>query len=156
MSINSCMAFTVRCNTLFDITQTGIISRRNANNDDPMWVLKRNQQCNFDTIIQAISLRSQPESISVPIVHKIFFKNKHNFGILFDKKIIGEIPYWAFDFEINYASVFNDGISDLGLLYNDCDMIPMIKCGTEWNKLQNHLSISINTRNIYFEVINHA
>jgi hypothetical protein len=147
------MAFTVRCYTLFDITQTGIVSRRNTNNEDSSWVLKRNQQCNFDTIIQAISLRSQPESITSPSKALLFFKNKHNFGSLFDKKIPHEIPFWSFDFEINYANVFNDGINDLGLLYSDCDTIPMIKCPTTWDKLPNYLDIHPNTRNIYFEVL---
>ncbi len=150
------MTFTVRCSTLFDITQTGVISRRNTNNEDPSWILKRNQQCNFDTIVQAISLRSQPENITTSSKKTLFFKNKHMFGSLFDKKIVQEITYWSFDFEINYASVFNDGINDLGLLYNDCDKIPMIKCNTEWNKLPNYLDTTFNTRNIHFEVIKNA
>lgn len=154
MSINNYMAFTVRCSTLFDITQTGVISRRNANNDDPVWILKRNQQCNFDTIIQAISLRSQPENITVPTKHSISFKQNHNFGILFDKTT--KINYWTFDFDINYANVYNNGIHELGYLLLDCDKIPMIKCKTEWNKLPNYLDTDLNTRNIYFEVIKNA
>lgn len=145
------MAFTVRCSTLFDITQTGIISRRNANNEDPTWILKRNQQCNFDTIVQAISLRSQPENITAPKKQQLSFKEKHNFGLLFDKNI--KINYWAFDFDINYANVYNNGIHELGYLFLDCDKIPMIKCNTEWNKLPNYLDTDTNTRNIYFEVI---
>jgi hypothetical protein len=150
------MAFTVRCNTLFDITQTGVISRRNANNEDPVWVQRRNQQCNFDTVVQAISLRSQPENITTPTKNSLLFKNKHNFGLLFDKSFKEEIPFWFFDFDISYASVFNDGINELGHLYNDCDKIPMMLCGTEWHKLSNYLDTHINTRNIYFEVIKNA
>lgn len=147
------MAFTVRCSTLFDITQTGIISRRNANNEDPTWILKRNQQCNFDTIVQAISLRSQPESITTPTKHALSFKNNHNFGILFEKSIKTKINFWTFEFDINYTNVYNNGINELGHLYSDCDKIPMIKCSTEWEKLPNYLDTDINTRNIYFEVI---
>jgi hypothetical protein len=30
------------------------------------WTFKRNTQANFDTILQVISLRSQPESLSIP------------------------------------------------------------------------------------------
>lgn len=150
------MAFTVRCDTLFDITQTGIISRRNANNNDPEWVIKRNQQCNLDTIVQAISLRSQPENISMPVKKTLSFKDKHNFGVSFTSKAKEEIKYWSFAFEIHYANVFHDGTNELGLLYTDCDRIPMIKCGTEWDKLLNHLSTNNDTRNIYFEVIKNA
>jgi hypothetical protein len=150
------MAFTVRCNTLFDITQTGIISRRNANNEDPTWILKRNQQCNFDTIIQAISLRSQPENITAPTKHMLLFNQRHNFGLLFDKSIKTKISYWTFDFDIHYANVYNNGINELGHLHNDCDKIPMIKCKTEWSMLPNYLDTDSNTRNIYFEVIKNA
>lgn len=156
MPINSRMAFTVRCNTLFDITQTGVISRRNANNEDPSWVLQRNQQCNFDTIIQAISLRSQPENITATTKHNLSFKQQHNFGLLFDKNITTKVSFWTFDFDINYANVYNNGIHELGYLYVDCDKIPMIKCSTEWNRLPNYLDTEINTRNIYFEVIKNA
>jgi hypothetical protein len=30
------------------------------------WISKRNSQCNFDTVLQAISMRSQPEQITEP------------------------------------------------------------------------------------------
>lgn len=154
VSINKCMAFTVRCDTLFDITQTGVISRRNANTNDPNWILKRNQQCNLDTIIQAISLRSQPENITYPIKNMLIFNNKHNFGNAF----VGneQIPYWSFEFEINYTNVFHDGHTELGLLYNDCNNVPMIKCGTEWADLIGYLNTTADNRNIYFEVTKNA
>jgi len=154
MPINSFMAYIIRCNTLFDITQTGVISRRNTNNSDPNWVLSRNQQCNFDTIVQAISLRSQPENITTPVKNLLSLTSKHNFGSSFNSK--EKINYWSFVFEISHATVFDDGVNELGLLYTDCDKIPMIKCGTECKELYNFLDTDINNRNIYFEVIDHV
>lgn len=148
------MAFTVRCSTLFDITQTGIISRRNANNDDPSWILKRNQQCNFDTVLQAISLRSQPENITVPA--KKLLLNNHKFGLSDNEIPATQIHFWEFEFDINYTSVYNNSIDELGHLYSDCDKIPMIKCNTEWINLHNYLDTNVDTRNIYFEVIKNA
>jgi len=41
----------------------------------------------------------------------------------------------------------------LGGLYSDCEGVPMIKVGTEWDKLPNFLDTSPELRNIYFEVI---
>ena len=58
-----------------------------------------------------------------------------------------------FNFEIQHASVFSDGITELGALYTDCDGVTMIKCGTEWDKLPAFLDTSLELRNIYFKVI---
>ena len=50
-------------------------------------------------------------------------------------------------------SVFDDGVRGLGYLYEDCDNVPMIRCGTEWDKLPEFLDTSPELRNIYFEVM---
>ena len=42
--------------TTIDITPSGV--RRKT--DDPDWLMKRNQQRNYDTLMQVISLRCQP------------------------------------------------------------------------------------------------
>jgi len=47
--------------TTVDITPTGV---RNKTNDED-WYLKRNQQRNYDTLLQVIGLRCQPHVISV-------------------------------------------------------------------------------------------
>ena len=68
----------ITCYTLFDITQTGVLNRAKPPNNEEhdQWLKQRNTQCNFDTIQQAISLRSQPEMISLPKKTEIkFFYN---------------------------------------------------------------------------------
>jgi hypothetical protein len=147
------MSFTVNCYTLFDITQTGVINRsRPGPEDDPdIWLHKRNTQCNFDTVIQAISLRSQPEMITTPKLIKIKFSDFNNFGFLFEDES-EELNCWTFSFTIQHPSVFNDGISELGSLYSDCDQVPMIKTNTAWNKLPAFLDSTDELRNIYFKV----
>jgi hypothetical protein len=151
------MSCKIRCYTLFDITKTGITNRKNVsiNAVDPMhWQRARNQQCNFDTILQLISLRSQPEDITDPKLLKIQFKEFDKFGFLFENETSDDTyNCWSFDFSISHQSVFDDGISELGCLYVDCDSVPMILIGTEWNKLPAFLDTSIELRNIYFEVI---
>lgn len=154
MPLNTCMSFTVSCYTLFDITQTGVINRsRPGPEDDPeVWLNKRNTQCNFDTIVQAISLRSQPEDITDTIQTKIKFSEFENFGFLFEDDD-AEINCWSFSFSVQHPSVYHDGITELGSLYSDCDQIPMIKTNTAWSKLPAFLDSTDELRNIYFKVI---
>ena len=144
------MSLKIRCHTLFDITKTGITNRRNSINSDPKWQKQRNTQCHLDTILQVISLRSQPENISDPVKSEIIFSEFDKFGFLFEDDSEPR-PCWAFDFTVNFHSVFDDGINDFGYLYSDCDGVPMIQIGTEWNKLPTFLDGSTELRNIYFE-----
>jgi len=142
----------IRCYTLFDITKTGIVNRKSPINGSPdklaEWERKRNTQCNLDTIVQIISLRSQPENISTPAQHE---GSINEFGFMFIEEEISN--HWSFEFDIIHKSVFDDGVNPLGYLYNDCDTVPMIKVDTEWFKLPNFLDTTPELRNIYFEVI---
>ena len=148
------MSFRITCYTLFDITQTGVLNRSKPSVDQDMtdWTYKRNTQANFDTILQVISLRSQPESLSIPKKRLIKFDDFENFGFLFQQIENETYPMWEFSFDIQHHSVFNDGISELGALYNDCNGVPMILCGTEWEKLPSFLDTSEELKNIYFTV----
>ena len=149
------MSFRITCYVLFDITQTGVKNRTNPSQDIPsdIWLLKRNTQCNFDTLLQAISLRSQPEVVNFPVKTQIRFDESDYFGFLFEQQEDEVYDCWTFDFDIQHPSVFDDGISELGALYKDCDNVPMIKCGTTWDKLPAFLDTSDELRNIYFKVI---
>jgi hypothetical protein len=148
------MSYTITCYTLFDITSTNVLSRHRpeVGQDETVWRHKRNTQCNFDTILQAISLRSQPEVLTKPEKNNIRFDEFTEFGFLFEQFEDEKYPCWSFMFEVQHPSVFDDGISELGALYNDCHGIPMIKCGTEWEKLPAILDSTDELRNIYFKV----
>lgn len=147
--------YIITCYTLFDITATGVLNRSRPPLEGVQkeWLYKRNTQCNFDTIQQAISLRSQPEVIRKPKRIDIKFDVSTQFGFLFEQQEDETYPSWSFDFTVQHHNVFNDGINELGWLYRDCHGIPMIKCGTEWDKLSNVLDTSDEFRNIYFEVL---
>jgi len=148
------MTCRIKCFTLFDITKTGITNRRNRPagtlEQNIQWEKQRNTQCNFDTIIQAISLRSQPEEISTPVKTLIKFSKFYKFGFLFEDDE-NEYDCWSFIFSVSHDSVFYDGVTELGALYTDCDSIPMILIGTEWQKLPSFLDGTDELRNIYFE-----
>jgi len=146
------MSLKIRCYTLFDITKTGVTNRRNSNNPDPKWQKQRNTQCNFDTILQVASLRSQPENITDPTQTPITFSELISLDFLFESETEPH-PCWTFEFTVNFHSVFDDGINEFGYLYSDCDGVPMIQIGTEWDKLPSFLDASPELRNIYFEVL---
>ena len=153
LPLNIIMSFKITCYTLFDITQTGVMNRSKPpeSEDFDSWLLKRNTQCNFDTILQAISLRSQPEITKSPQKINIRFDQFTHFGFLYTQSEDELYPCWTFEFEVQHPSVFEDGKNELGALYRDCDEIPMIKCGTEWDKLQSYLDTTPELRNIFFQ-----
>jgi hypothetical protein len=146
------MSFRITCYTLFDITQTGVLNRPRPSIDEDykIWTHRRNTQANFDTILQIINLRSQPEVVKQPSKIEIKFDDFDKFGFLFTQQENETYPCWTFDFDIQHLSVFDDGRNELGSLYNDCDGVPMIICGTEWHKVPAFLDTSVELRNIYF------
>ena len=110
------MSHLIRCQTLFDITATGTRGgfrnlqpgqRDNNGNiitDMLHWHQSRNQQRNWETINQIISLRCLPHEIKPPTHH---------------------LATWSFDFRIDsVAALSND--TPLGALLNDCENVPMI------------------------------
>jgi hypothetical protein len=111
------MTHRIQCRTGFDITATGVRSHYRENRipfrddaghditDISSWTRARNQQRNWETINQIISLRCLPERIAMP-------QRSSN--------------CWTFDFEILSLSSISAGDDDLGLLLQDANGIPMI------------------------------
>lgn len=146
------MALRLRCYTLFDITRTGINSRAKApteNNAD--WLNKRNSQCNFDTILQVISMRSQPEISNDPRKIALEPQKTNIFGTMYSKE--RNLNAWIFDFEVQHASVFENDKSNIGSLYTDCEGVPMIKTKDTLDTLPVFLDIGPELKNIHFEII---
>ena len=107
-------------------------------------------------MLQSISLRSQPEVINSPTKTDIRLDEFTQFGFMFIQQDDEVYPCWSFDFDVQHPGVFDNGISELGSLYSDCDMVPMIKCGTEWDKLPAFLDTTDELRNIYFKVVDNG
>jgi len=108
----------IRCVTQFDITATGVRSTLNKNripfqdaagqdiHNELAWNRSRNQQRNWETLTQIISLRALPADITNPIET--------------GRKT------WSFDFEVERPdSVALDG-NPVGALIEDCRGVPMI------------------------------
>ena len=148
------MPHRISCWTLFDITQTGVLNRsRMPELDVEDWIEKRNTQCNFDTLLQVISLRSQPEVIKHPVRIEMTESDFFRFGFLYEYGEDKPRYCWKFDFEIHHSSVFENGIIPLGSLYSDCEGVPMLSCQNQMEKMPAFLDISDELKNVYFEVI---
>jgi hypothetical protein len=140
----------ITCYTLFDITKTGVLNRARPGDDvtdTNDWYRKRSTQCNFDTVLQVISLRAQPDIISDPERLEIDLNANTYFGNELKNETV---PMWKFMFEVQHQSVFEDGINELGALYKDCSDVPMIQCDSQWHKAGDRLDITMEKRNIYF------
>lgn len=138
----------IRCATLFDITQTGVNHRRSKLEKNDEVDIAGSQQSNFETILQCIGIRAQPEEITSPIKKQQQLKN---FGIKY--KTNNNIAVWTFTFTVNQSGVFQVGEQELDGLYQDCESVPMI-VGLEESKLiQERLNTSKEYKNIHFEII---
>ena len=143
--------YRIRCHTLFDITQTGVLNRSKPTEENiEGWVKRRNTQCNFDTVLQVISLRSQPEVVRLPVSIEITESEYQLFGFLYNTE---NVSCWKFEFEVQHSSVFENGIVPLGALYKDCEGVPMIICDNMHSMCPKFLDTSPELRNIHFEVL---
>jgi len=132
------------CKTLFDCSPTRITGHfrigqipfedqvgQTINNVND-WNRSRNQQRNFETLIQIISLRSQPERIQPPHCAD---------GV------------WNFSFEVEAESAF--GISGnhdpFAALCQDCNGVPMLTGLDERSDIDPVLRPN---QNIWFETVN--
>lgn len=129
------MSYRFRCFTLFDIENTGVTSRRNTQSNDPNSRISQAKQCNYDTLIQIISLRSQPEIVSCPAQVPKHPKLASNSSLC-----------WMFEFEVFHQDVFGPNLS---YLLQDCSQVPMLLT-TETPEVHSFLSTTFEP-NIYFE-----
>ena len=105
--------------TLVDITPTGVISWSPQNEQ------KRNQQRNWETVQQILSLRTQPTILETDnVVDDVI---KYNFGI----KYQGEHKIWTFKFGVDYADIYKEGPDRFGLVKYDFKITPVILGLTE-------------------------
>jgi len=147
------MFTSINCYTLFDITDTGIRSHiraarfpmadkhGNSIQNEKEWVQARNQQRNWETIIQIVSLRAQPLRIIGPRKVSVKWKNS-------DK----DVNAWKINFEVEHTSVFYSKNNELGALIDDAEGVPMLTGLGESVKLEPYLILSNSLVNTYFEV----
>jgi len=136
------MRFT--CKTFFDITVTGVTghykssripfkdSDGNSIEDELSWNKARNQQRNWETITQLISLRTQISRLQTP-------KKDNNI--------------WSFEFETETPYVFGPEENPTEMLLSDSAGVPML-VGLGNNKnLTPFLVVTGNEQNIWFDIL---
>lgn len=142
----------IRVTTLFDITRTNVRFRRYGGSVDSHTDIQRGQQSNFETILQIIGMRCQPEDISDPEKKMVNSRNSINWGTSYSNRV--NFPVWSFEFTISHDEVYTNEDGKLGKLLQDCDGIPMITGLEESPMLVNVISVTPTHKNIYFEAIN--
>lgn len=108
--------------TLIDITPTGVTSYSVDKEKE------RNQQRNWETIQQIISLRTQPAVVSTD--NFIADVKDYHFGIHYT----GKHKIWKFTFAVEYADIYQEGNDKFGLVKYDFKITPIILGLTETAK----------------------
>lgn len=101
--------------SLVDITPTG--KTRGNDPDD----IERNQQCNWETVLQCIGLRAQPLHISPPIMTVIDLDSLQ-FGDLYT----GTHAVWHWSWAVEREGVYDLPNKPLGGLQADFEQVPVI------------------------------
>ena len=131
----------IQCQTLFDITATGTTGHVKPSRmpftdqagskitDVAQWNRSRNQQRNWETVTQLISLRTQVDNLKEP-------------QLINDR--------WCFEFEVENQNLFTSGIDQLSVLKADCAGVPMLVGLNESAQIGTVLSVGTN---VWFALI---
>jgi hypothetical protein len=129
------------CQTYFDITATGVTGHfkpaavpfqdraGQTITDLSSWNRSRNQQRNWETLTQLISMRAQIFELLEPLDHK---------------------GTWTFEFEVETPDVFGPAENPIAILLADAEGIPMINNLNNTRELPSVLRPTGPEQNIWF------
>lgn len=131
----------IQITTDFDCRPTGVTGHYRENllpftdqlgqsvTDMSTWVRSRNQQRNWETIMQLISLYTQPVRVS---------------------QVRAKDQRWQFEFDTDFDDVFAINDDPVGRLLQACDGVPVI------NYVEQQLTTLLHPGvNIWFNALNH-
>ena len=139
----------ILCRTLFDCSYTGVTGHFRPSEvpfvdrigqritDQQAWNHSRNQQRNWETLMQLIGLRTQPQDITVP-------------------ECINGV--WEFEFKSESEGVFEvyGNPDPLAGLKADCEGVPMMLNLTEQPRLAPTICTAGDSQNIWFSAVNNV
>lgn len=132
--------------TLVDITATGVT--RGDNNS-----VERNQQRNWETVLQCISLRTQPQNIQEPIQTTFADIGNAEFGDFYQ----GEQKVWLWQWTVERSEVYDLPNKPLGALQKDFEQVPIVTYLTETARFMLPIFYPYGSiKNIYFNQIKPA
>jgi len=127
--------------TLVDITNTGVTRDRGTQE------LERNQQRNWETVIQCVGLRAQP----MGLIQQINDGNLDNYE--FGEMYTGHHRVWSFAFTVEHDSVFQKNDDVLYYLNESFDQVPVITYLNETAKFMLPIFWTSGAiKNIYFKI----
>jgi hypothetical protein len=135
---------TVTGYTLVDITQTSVIR------DTGGLELERNQQRNWETVLQCIGLRAQPMDIYfTPGPMELADMKDYEFGEMYtDVQRV-----WAFKFTVEHSGVWEVNGDPLALLNESFDEVPVVTYLTETARFILPIFYTSGAiKNIYFKI----
>ena len=122
----------IKCSTRFDITATGVTGHYKSGQhpylNPASWNRARNQQRNWESLTQLISLRTQVDFLSKPICKD---------------------QLWSFEFATE-TEIFNDGTDSVGVLKADAAGIPMLHDLDNYPDIDPILITTGPSQNIWF------
>jgi hypothetical protein len=131
------------CYTLIDITYTGVT----RTSSDSAVKYKRNQQRNYETLLQIIGLRAQPMLFEKPYRHTNDNINSYQFG----ESFTGAHNVWVLKFSVEHPDVFSENTNRFGLLECDMSQVPVITGLDETAVLPLSIFVtSLDFKNTYF------
>lgn len=131
--------------SLVDITATGVT--RGITD-----TVERNQQQNWETVLQCIGLRTQPHNIQPP-VSKIVNLKYLEFGDFYT----GEQQVWTWYWTVEGTGIYDLANKELGALQQDFEQVPIITGLEETARFMLPIFYPYGTiKNIYFKQINPA
>jgi hypothetical protein len=134
------------CQTLFDITATGITGHCKTARmpfqdragqvirDEKSWNRSRNQQRNWETLTQILSLRTQLFDLIDPIQDQSGTR-------------------WMFEFETEFDGVYGPESDPVSVLRSDADGVPMLRELNNDLDIEPFLVTSGPRQNIWFAMI---
>jgi hypothetical protein len=126
--------------SLVDITATGIIR---GNNIDEV---KRNQQRNWETVIQCMGLRAQPQHIQEPVATEVALDHLE-FGDFYS----GVQTVWMWQWTVESSGVYGQ---DLVALHQDFEQVPIVTGLDETARFMLPIFYPYGTiKNVYFKQI---
>ncbi len=106
--------------TLVDITATNVTRHK------PGYETARDQQRNWETVLQVIGLRAQPQLINGPICREYELDESTAFGEMY----YGLQKVWIFTFGVDHEDVFMVNNDPVGGLDKDFAQVPVV-CGLD-------------------------
>lgn len=111
------------------------------------WHRSRNQQRNWETLIQLLSLRTQPMQLIDPRAVTLDHVDQQGLGSHYR----GPQQVWLFDFAVESDMIFHSGDDATALLKSDSEQVPMILgIGETAQDMPNYITQDPIYRNVWF------